>query len=463
MNEPKIGLLPLYLELYDRLLPAYRARMEQFCREVAGSFEKRGVKVVTAPVCRLKGEFARSVQTLEKAGVDALVTLHLAYSPSLESASVLAGTHLPIIVLDTAPAEVFGPDQSPDEIMYNHGIHGVQDMCNLLIRNGKPFAIEAGHWTKSDVIDRVIGRLPGARMAARLATARVGLVGKPFAGMGDFAVTPECLRKSIGAQVVIARPARLAKLVKQVPATEVRREMAADAKRFDLAKLDKVSHERSVRTGLGLRQWMAEQKLTAATMNFEAAGKASGLPVMPFLEFSKALARGTGYAGEGDALTAVLVGALASAYPETTFTEMFCADWKGGRVFLSHMGEFNIDLADGKPVLAEPGVNFTPGKSPVVAYGRLKGGSAVFVNLAPLPGNKFRLILAPGRMEAVRGKDRFSQTVRGWFRPKSSVADFLASYSRLGGTHHAALVYGADLDSLRSFGEFARFEVRDVV
>jgi L-arabinose isomerase len=436
--------------------------MEKFCREVAGRFEKRGVNVVTAPVCRLKGEFARSVKALEKEGVDALVTLHLAYSPSLESASALAGTHLPIIVLDTAPAEVFGPDQNPDEIMYNHGIHGVQDMCNLLIRKGKPFAIEAGHWTKSDVIDRVIRRLPGARMAARLATARVGLVGKPFAGMGDFSVPPECLRKSIGAQVVLARPARLAKLVKQVPLADVRREMAADANRFDLRKLDKIAHERSVRTGLGLRQWMAEEKLTAATMNFEAAGKASGLPVMPFLEFSKAMARGTGYAGEGDALTAVLVGALASAYPETTFTEMFCADWKGGRVFLSHMGEFNVALADDKPVLAEPAFNFTPGKSPVVAYGRLKGGEAVFVNLAPLPGNTFRLILAPGRMESVRGKDRFQQSVRGWFRPKSSVADFLANYSRLGGTHHAALVYGADLASLRSFGEFARFEVREV-
>jgi hypothetical protein len=39
---------------------------------------------------------------------------------------------------------------------------------------------------------------------------------------------------------------------------------------------------------------------------------ATAPPVMPFLEFSKAMERGIGYAGEGDALTAVLVGALAS-------------------------------------------------------------------------------------------------------------------------------------------------------
>ena len=49
----------------------------------------------------------------------------------------LAGTDLPIVVLDTTPGYAFGPTTDPAEIMYNHGIHGVQDMCNLLIRNGK--------------------------------------------------------------------------------------------------------------------------------------------------------------------------------------------------------------------------------------------------------------------------------------------------------------------------------------
>ncbi len=31
------------------------------------------------------------------------MTLHLAYSPSLESSDVVAGTDLPIVVLDTTP------------------------------------------------------------------------------------------------------------------------------------------------------------------------------------------------------------------------------------------------------------------------------------------------------------------------------------------------------------------------
>ena len=68
--------------------------------------------------------------------------------------------------------------------------------------------------------------------------------------------------------------------------------------------------------------------------------------------------RGGGYAGEGDVLTAGLVGALMSVYPETTFTEMFCPDWKEDKILLSHMGESNPRLASWKPLLADTPFNY---------------------------------------------------------------------------------------------------------
>lgn len=456
IDKPRIGLLPLYLEFYDRRLPEYRAGMEKFLGRIAGAFADCGVAVQVAPVCRLKKEVDAAVRALEKGGVDALVTLHLAYSPSLEAIDALARTRLPVIVLDTTRDFAFGPDQEPSLTMYNHGIHGVQDLCNLLIRRGKSFQIEVGHWTRSNVIDRVIGHLPAARMAGALRASRVGLIGRPFAGMGDFSVPATVLRRVIGTQIVQGAPPRMRRLVRGVSSKDVAREMAEDRRRFDTAGLDSGAHARSVRVGLAVRKWMAEERLSAVTMNFEAAGVASsGLPVMPFFEVSKAMACGMGYAGEGDVLTAALVGAVAQAYRDTTFTEMFCPDWKGGRIFLSHMGEFNPNLSERRPQLREPAANYTPGESSVVAYGRLRGGKALFVNIAPMADDKFRLIVAPVTMESVRGRDRFGQCVRGWFRPTMPVADFLGAYSRLGGTHHAVLAYGAEIEAMRSFACFA--------
>ena len=117
MKTIKIGLLPLYLELYDRGFANCRPRMEAFYKDVAGGLRRAGLEVVTAPVCRLAPEFRSAIATFEKAGVDAMVTLHLAYSPSLESAAALAATRLPIIVLDTTPDFEFGPQQASADIM----------------------------------------------------------------------------------------------------------------------------------------------------------------------------------------------------------------------------------------------------------------------------------------------------------------------------------------------------------
>jgi L-arabinose isomerase len=47
------------------------------------------------------------------------------------------------------------------------------------------------------------------------------------------------------------------------------------------------------------------------------------------------------------------------------------------------------------------------------------------------------------------------RSVRGWIRPARPVAEFLEEYSRLGGTHHSALVLGQRPEFIRAFATFA--------
>ena len=181
-------------------------------------------------------------------------------------------------------------------------------------------------------------------------------------------------------------------------------------------------------------------------------GKGTGLPTVPFLEASKAMANGIGYAGEGDVLTASLVGALMSQYPETTFTEMFCPDWKSNRIFLSHMGEVNLDLLDGKPELVKCAFPIEDTNPPLFAAGRLKPGKATLVNLAPGKDNTYTLIMATVSVEKARDS-KFKNSVRGWIKPTINIEDFLAEYSRAGGTHHLAMVYGKKIQVLSRFAK----------
>jgi len=459
MNKPKIGLLPLYLELYDRSLPELRQRINEFHAAILNELKRRDLEVVNVPVCRLKPEFEAAVKTFESEQVDAVVTLHLAYSPSLEFSDVLASTRLPVIVLDTTPTYGFGPEQASDEILYNHGIHGVQDMCNLLIRNKKSFLLEAGHWKESDVLDRAASCARAAKLANSVRNARVGRIGEPFSGMGDFHIPVEVLHSTIGMETVVFDFRTAGALISEISEEEIRSEINYDMLEYVPEGIDSEVHRRSTIANLAVRKWIEREKLTAFTVNFTAIEKASGISCMPFLEASKAMARGIGYAGEGDVLTAGLVGALASVYSETSFIEMFCPDWKNNSIFLSHMGEMNINLAAEKPRLIEKDFPFTDADNPVVAYARFKPGKAVIVDLAPGADNTYSLIVSPVEMLGVEGEDKLNDSIHGWFRPSIPVQDFLSAYSTAGGTHHLALVYGEFEDEILKFGRMMGWKV----
>ena len=201
MEKMKLGLLPLYLKLYDDNQLRAVERVDGFCNLIKQEFVNRDLEVILAPICRIKEEFINAVDLFESNNVDAIVTLHLAYSPSLESIDALSSTKIPIIVCDTTPTFEYGPDQDTEELMFNHSIHGVQDMCNLLLRRGKAFQIEAGHWKNSDVLERVVAHISSARMYSHFLGQKVGIIGEPFKGMGDFFIPEKKLMKDFNIEI----------------------------------------------------------------------------------------------------------------------------------------------------------------------------------------------------------------------------------------------------------------------
>ena len=455
MEKIKIGFLPLYIQLYEEIGSGAKARprLEPFARKLCDQLEENGFEVYLSPFCHVKAEFEAAIANFEASGCRAIVTWHAAYSPSLESIDVLAGTDLPLVVLDTTETYAFDPTQDPGEISYCHGIHGVMDMCSMLHQRGKAFAIAAGHIDHSDVIDRTVGYLHAAIAATSLRGSRTGSIGGSFDGMGDFLVTDKEMLDRFGVTVVYPEKGELAACKAQVTDAEVEAEIAADNARYDrLADFSGEVHERTTRSNLAVRKWIAKQNLNAWTANFrEIHPDTLGLDVMPFFEACKGMARGTGYAGEGDVLTASLVGALLNGFEKSTFVEIFCPDWKGNTLLLSHMGEYNIALASGKPKMFEAPFVFTEAKNPIVAYGRYHGGKAVFMNLYR-SANGFKMLISPVEMVEVADQDdRFQNKVRGWMRPEKPVADFLEAISHLGGTHHSALVYDAKVSEIEYF------------
>lgn len=455
----KIGYLPLYIKLYDDSNPAYRDPMVEHMNMLVQMLCSEDLDVVVADVCRLKEEFDAAARMFNEAGVAAVVTQHLAYSPSLEAIEALLSIRAPIIVLDTTPDyELISTAAYKNGISANHGIHGVQDMCNLLRQRGRQYQICAGHALHGDVIARTAGLCRAAAVKRAFETARVGAVGGAFEGMGDFFVTPERLRASIGAEVLYMDGDAVKRHLAAVTPEEIDREIEGDKRRFTFEIDDEASYRDAVLSGLAVRKWAEENRLTACTVNFLNLDR-HGLPKMPFAECSKMLARGLGYAGEGDVLTAAFVGALRGVYPNTTFTEMFCPDWKEDVILLNHMGEVNLNLAQWKPVLRSVPFNYNACGTTAAAYTCLRPGKAVFANLAPM-GEGYTLTVTPVEMLGVGLEfGAYRHSIQGWMKPVKPLPDFLKEFSMAGGTHHSVLVYDADWQEIAAFGDMMGFEV----
>lgn len=460
MEKIKVGYLPLYIKLYDDTDPSYRDPIANYMHTLVAMLEDQGLEVVMADeVCRVKSEFQRAVQKFNDKGVCAVITQHLAYSPSLESIDALLKLEAPIVVFDTTPDyQLIQVAAQENRIMNNHGIHGVQDMCNLLKRNSKPYYICAGHAMHSDVVGEVAGMCRAAATAKAYRHARIGSVGGSFTGMGDFLISDERYQKDIGAEVLYMTPDVVKEYLAKVTDKEVEEELALDQKKYTVEVTFEQEYKSATKSGLAIRKWMEEKNLTACTVNFLTLD-ICGLPKMPFPECCKILERGKGYAGEGDVLTAGLVGALFSAYPNTTFTEMFCPDWEQDVILMSHMGESNPSLAQWKPVLTDCPFNWNTCGDTVGMYTCAKEGNVALVNLAPM-NDSFTLIICPGKMLDV-GLEHgaYRNATQGWFKPNQKLPQFLKEYSRHGGTHHSAMVYDINIEELKAFGEMMGFDV----
>lgn len=450
MKTPKIGFLPLYIKLYDDCgLQDIRDRLEPFYEKMAQGFEERGIEVIRSSFCCVKAEFEAAVSKFEAEGADCIVTWHAAYSPSLESYETLVKTKLPIIVMDCTDTYDFGPASSPANVNMCHGIHGVMDMTSLLKRYGKPYEIAAGHYPISDVMDRTEGYIRAAVAATSLAGSKVGTIGGSFDGMGDFLVSDEEMLERFGVTVVYAAK-KLVDIKAAIPESEVRAEMARDLEECTvIGPLPEESHYRTALNCLAVRRWIEDEGLDAFTVNFRKIIPEDGLEIMPFMEACKAMARGTGYAGEGDVLTAAVTGALMRGFGDTAFVEIFCPDWRGGSLMLSHMGEYNRALGAGKPEIKEIPFTFGDAADPVVTYGRYKGGEAVFVNVFRA-ADGFKMVAAPVTMLDA-AEDSYTGVVRGFMKPHVSVESFLERISREGVTHHSSLVYGRRPEEIRFF------------
>ncbi len=175
MQSVKIGLLPFYLELYDRMLPDCRRPLEKYCHNVAEALRHKGLNVAAAPVCRVAAEFRRAVKDFEAAGVDALVTLHLAVRCPWNRRRYWRRQVCRSSCWTPPPIMISGRHRRRRPSCATTASMACRTCAICWLRRGKRFA-EAGHWRKSGVwTGGWCARAPSPEACAGRASGRSGL------------------------------------------------------------------------------------------------------------------------------------------------------------------------------------------------------------------------------------------------------------------------------------------------
>ena len=450
--RPKVGLLALTLEFYETLAPTLRAEREAWVRrEVLPALEPLADVSFAGAVFRRQDVDAR-VAELEAHGVDALLVMLLSYSPSQIALPALKSTRLPILVWNTQ--ELWEVDAAFDgpALTANHGVHGTQDLCNVLVRSGVGFDYVTSHVRDADATARLGDFFAAAAAVRRLRGARLGLLGYPFPGMGDFALDTTHMAATLGCEWVVlaiddyigrARDADAQageKLVAQYQSTY---DVAGDVADADL--------EATARVELALRGMVRDRGLDALAYQFLAFGDDARTPTLPFVAASRLLAEGIGFGGEGDLIAAAGSAFLNWLSPPASFSEIFTIDFGGNGVLMSHMGEANVAMArrDRRvPLVARPAPIVPTQHRQLALVASFEPGPATLCALTLGPGGRWRFV-ASAMAIADFGPLPALSSPHFKMVPSRDVRDFLTAYAAAGGPHHNAVCFGDARERLK--------------
>lgn len=188
-----------------------------------------------------------------------------------------------------------------------------------------------------------------------------------------------------------------------------------------------------------------------------------GLNQLPGLAPQRLMARGYGFAGEGDWKTPALLRAMKvmghGLTGATSFMEDYTYDMVSGaeRVLGAHMLEICPSIAEGKPRLEIHPLGIGGKADPVRLVFNARKGPAINASLVDL-GNRFRLIA--NTVTAIEHPDLPNLPVaRAVWECQPDFKIACAAWIYGGGAHHTAYSYDVTAEMLRDFATIAGIEL----
>lgn len=463
MDKSRFGLIGLTAELYREKIPGLMPKLKKLSgilRDIISEWSD----IIFFPLVCTKDEVENAFSTFLEHDIDGVILVFLSYSPSLIILPSIKKYKFPLLIWNTQLLKTIPADFSYQDILENHGMHGVQDLASVLKRESISFSLVTGHFEDNTVKEKIHNWCKAASAFKLITKARVGRIGGIFKDMGDFAIEDRLLKKRLGPEVINIPIEELAKETENtsIDDSQINEYFKKDKENFSI-EVDRKTYIRSIKIGKALRKIVKEKNLQALTLNFSAFTLKKNIETIPFLEICKLIADGYGYGGEGDVYSATAVLLLHLLSENATFVEMFTTDYENSLIFMKHMGEGNPALARGDyPVRVVKLDLSLAGCYPAASLDfTLRPGKVTMLNLCVDENNQLKFICS---LLDIVDRPPLKDTLSPHFfvKPACKVEDFLTYYSLEGGTHHSALTYGDLRERLKYFSRISEIPLVEI-
>ena len=466
----RIGLFGIGLDAYWPQFTGLKERLDGYVDRVADKLGRPGVEVINLGLVDNADRAYAAGREFRRADVDIIFLYVTTYALSSTVLPVVRRAKVPVVVLNLVPEPAIDyakfnalgdRTQMTGDWLAFCSACPVPEIANVFLRARIPFHQVTGVLDNDPECWREVDAwVEAARVAAGMASNRLGLMGHYYGGMLDIYsdVTLQCT--TFGTHVELLEVDELAALRREVSDADVSARMLEFQQVFDVqADCPHDDLAEAARTAVALDRLVANYRLGSLAYFYKGSGVGENEAALAsiILGTSQLTGRGIPVAGEYEVKNVQAMKIMDLFGAGGSFTEYYAMDFTDDVVLMGHDGPGHIAIAQGKTKVRPLNVYHGKVGRGVSVEMAVKHGPVTLLSVIERPGGKLALLCA--QAESVPGPILEIGNTNSRYRFPCGARAFIQQWNAAGPAHHCAVGVGHIADKLEKLACLLDIEI----
>jgi L-arabinose isomerase len=469
----RIGLFGVGLEAYWPQFPGLKERLAGYLARVEHKIARSGVECLNVGLVDSFDSAQAAGLCFRQHDVDLIFLYVTTYALSSTVLPVVRRSRVPVIILNLAPEPAIDyarfnslgdRAEMTGEWLAHCAACPVPEIANVFRRAGIKFHQVTGVLDDDPLCWREVDEwIEAARVAARMAENRLGLMGHYYGGMLDIYSDLTLQSAVFGTHVEMIEVDELSALRKAATVPEVEARLDEFHTAFDVqpdcSREDLLG---AARTSVALDRLVHDHRLGSLAYYYKGTGISENETTIASIILGTSLltARGVPVAGEYEVKNAQAMKIMDLFGVGGSFTEYYAMDFKDDVVLMGHDGPGHIAIAQGK----------TKVRPLKVFHGKVGRGLSVEMTvrhgpvtlLSVVEGYGGTLALICAHAESVSGPILEIGNSNSRYRFPCGAREFVSRWNSHGPAHHCAIGVGHIASRIQKLGRLLDLDVSQI-